>query len=281
MLDTQSLLTRSISGSIYVALIVISLLLPIAQPLFVLYAFFAVAGVIEFNLLTRVNRIRIFRTTLDCFAAVWLLFAMWKYAAGVFGMSIFVPYFAYLIYVFGRSIFDESPHLLRDAGNSLLSQIIVVLPLALGIKLSFARSGVFDGRLLLFVYVLIWINDTGAYLVGSTLGRHKLLPKVSPKKSVEGLLGGMLLSLVASLVVCYLMHRELDGVGYLLAGLFGVLVSVSATIGDLLESVLKRNAGVKDSGRLIPGHGGVLDRIDSLLFVLPVVTLVALVFELH
>ena len=119
--------------------------------------------------------------------------------------------------------------------------------------------------------MLTWVTDTGAYFVGRSVGRHKLIPSVSPGKSVEGALGGLVLAIVAA----WLYERTvLVPVAHLAfvpgaALLFGAVVSAAAQVGDLAESLIKREAGVKDSSHVIPGHGGVLDRLDSLLFVLP------------
>jgi phosphatidate cytidylyltransferase len=131
-----------------------------------------------------------------------------------------------------------------------------------------------SGGLLLLLPVLVtWASDIGAYAVGRTIGRHKLIPSVSPGKTIEGSIGGLLASmLVAAVYTKFALHpvAHLDfaiaPIGVLV---FGALVSVAAQLGDLAESLLKREGGVKDSSHLIPGHGGVLDRIDSLLFVLP------------
>ena len=130
------------------------------------------------------------------------------------------------------------------------------------------------GLLLLIPLLATWASDTGAYAVGRMIGRHKLIPSVSPGKTIEGAIGGLL----ASILVVWALTR-----GFLRPGahldfranplgviLFGALVSVAAQVGDIAESLLKRDAGVKDSSTLIPGHGGVLDRVDSLLFVLPI-----------
>ncbi len=120
--------------------------------------------------------------------------------------------------------------------------------------------------------LLTWASDIGAYFVGRAIGGRKLIPKVSPGKTVAGAVGG----LVATVLVAWLLARmvlpSLAQLSLTHAGaiLFGVVVSVAAQVGDLAESLLKREAGVKDSSRIIPGHGGVLDRFDSLLFVLPV-----------
>jgi phosphatidate cytidylyltransferase len=130
------------------------------------------------------------------------------------------------------------------------------------------------GLLLLLPVLATWASDTGAYAVGRTIGRHKLIPSVSPGKTIEGTIGG----LAASVLVTWLWTNGLlrpaahlgfrwQAIGMIL---FGVLVSVAAQVGDIAESLLKRDAGVKDSSTLIPGHGGVLDRVDSLLFVFPI-----------
>ena len=128
------------------------------------------------------------------------------------------------------------------------------------------------GLLLLLPILLTWASDIGAYFVGRALGRRKLIPSVSPGKTVAGAVGGVLASvLVAWLYVAFVL-RPIGQLGLSPLGivLFGVVVSVAAQVGDLFESLLKREANVKDSSRLLPGHGGILDRFDSLLFVLPV-----------
>jgi phosphatidate cytidylyltransferase len=124
---------------------------------------------------------------------------------------------------------------------------------------------------LLYVFGLVWVADSGAYFAGRALGRHPLAPNVSPKKTLEGLAGGLLLTVVLAVSVAYQQH--LAGwhcLGFLLLSMFTVVASV---LGDLVESMFKRQAGVKDSGTLLPGHGGVLDRIDSLLSATPIFAL--------
>jgi phosphatidate cytidylyltransferase len=133
--------------------------------------------------------------------------------------------------------------------------------------------GPLAGTALLFLpLILTWAQDTGAYAVGRTLGRRKLIPSVSPGKTVEGAVGGILVTVL----VCWAYVRwvlvPVAQLGLRPADilLFAIVISVAAQVGDLAESLIKREAGVKDSSRIIPGHGGVLDRFDSLLFVLPV-----------
>jgi phosphatidate cytidylyltransferase len=130
------------------------------------------------------------------------------------------------------------------------------------------------GLLLLLPVLVTWASDIGAYAAGRTMGRHKLIPSVSPGKTIEGSIGGLLASmLVAAVYTRWVLHPmshldfRLPPVGIIV---FGALVSIAAQVGDLAESLLKREGGVKDSSHLIPGHGGILDRFDSLLFVMPV-----------
>ncbi len=144
-------------------------------------------------------------------------------------------------------------------------------------SISLGRStfGLASGGLLLLLPVLAtWASDTGAYAVGRTIGRHKLLPSVSPGKTIEGSVGGLLGSVLVTWLLTRWLLRPAAHLDFRWAPvgviLFGAVVSAVGQVGDLAKSLLKRDAGVKDSSTLIPGHGGVLDRVDSLLFVLPV-----------
>lgn len=114
-------------------------------------------------------------------------------------------------------------------------------------------------------FLVVWITDTMAYFVGRQFGRAKILPHISPQKTWAGTVGGTVSAVMGAIGLGYLVH-----IGHWQAGLFGLLVSVTAQLGDFLESQLKRYTGVKDSGGLLPGHGGILDRFDSILFALPV-----------
>ena len=276
--------TRLISGTIYVALIVLVLLLSMVWGLWVLLSVFAVAGIIEFNRLTGVNRPYIFRIVLDCAAAVWLLYATAQYGMAIsHGLGIFLPYLLYLLYVVCRSTFLPHQAMLPSLGNSLIGQLYIAVPLALTIRLTlevdpFSSMTQFNGLLLLAIFIFIWVNDTGAYLVGSRWGKRRLAPNISPKKSVEGSIGGLLLVLLSAVVLRLLLFPELSWLRILL---IAAVVAIFGTIGDLFESSLKRRAGVKDSGKLIPGHGGILDRIDSLLLAVPAVYLLLAFLDLY
>lgn len=155
---------------------------------------------------------------------------------------------------------------------TLLGIIYAGTPFSLLHLLAF-HGGYYNYQIVLGIMLLLWANDTGAYLVGASIGKHKLLPKISPNKTWEGSLGGILLSMAVS----SLLARYFDVLGgWTWIGVGGI-VAVAGTTGDLVESMFKRSAGVKDAGRLIPGHGGVLDRFDSFLLAIPaVLTLIKL-----
>ncbi len=142
-------------------------------------------------------------------------------------------------------------------------------PQAMGAGLAPPLSG---PRLLAFPIAVTWVGDSAAYFVGSMLGRHKLIPPVSPGKTVEGGVAGLLGALLVGAILgwTFLSFHPSTVVSVLVGGAMGTLLGFAAQVGDLAESVNKREAGVKDSGRLLPGHGGILDRFDALMFTLPV-----------
>lgn len=169
---------------------------------------------------------------------------------------------------------DDMP--IRSVALSYASMLYIAFPLALlsGLERSLGAD---QGRWVVFaMFVMIWLNDTGAYLVGSALGRHKLFPSVSPAKSWEGWAGGAAFAVAAAFVLkfCFGSLYESVNIGVLVA--MAGIVAVFGTWGDLVESRIKRSLHVKDSGHIMPGHGGILDRIDSLLLVAPATVLLFL-----
>ena len=172
---------------------------------------------------------------------------------------------------------------LRGAGGKPLEVVGITLlgVLYTGGMMSFAFAlryhpyaiGAAAGSVLVALpFILTWVTDIGGYTFGRMIGGKKLMPSISPGKTIAGALGGLIAAVIAAVLYERFALRPASQLGMLLQGtiLFAVLVSVAGQIGDLVESMLKREAGVKDSSHLIPGHGGMLDRIDSLLFTLPV-----------
>ncbi|AII51845.1 phosphatidate cytidylyltransferase [Hymenobacter sp. APR13] len=161
-----------------------------------------------------------------------------------------------------------------NVGVALLGLLYVSLPMSLLNVVAFTETG-YDYRRVLALLFLVWSSDTGAYAAGKTFGKHKLAPKISPGKTWEGAIGGFLLTLAMGWALGYLLP-ELSLTYRLVVA---TAVAIFGPLGDLAESMLKRSVGVKDSGRIMPGHGGLLDRFDAFLFILPVLALLQLLFH--
>jgi CDP-diglyceride synthetase len=159
--------------------------------------------------------------------------------------------------------------LMESAGNLLVLPYLV-LPFTVISEFqknsSLNNQGLAGTLEMVMVFSIIWLSDSAAYLVGRKIGKHKITPRISPNKSLEGFVAGLVVPAVATPWIGYLIGHRYPW--YLLA-LVGLIVAVSSIVGDLFESTLKRGAGIKDTSNLIPGHGGILDRVDSLLLAFP------------
>ena len=218
-------------------------------------------------------------------AGVYLFFAMTYYCsdlyAGVAKSVVFIPYLVTVVYLLISELYLRQDDPVQDWAYTMLSQMYIALPLSLLNVLAFTANGtdmvVFNTLLPLSVFVFLWVNDTGAYCVGSLLGRHKLFPRISPAKSWEGSIGGAVFVLaVAWLIGSYdnmlildaeTSHSPMLSIPEWLG--LGLVVVIFGTWGDLVESLFKRTLGIKDSGNILPGHGGMLDRFDSSLLAIP------------
>lgn len=264
---------RTLSAIVYAGLVLTSILLQPqcfgTHPLLfgVLFLIVSTLAVREFHVLVGSDiRLQSFAmiTNALLFTTLYFLF----YGDGIWS-ALLVAYVAIMLLALITQLFRENGNPIAAWGNLCASQIMVALPFAL-------MNGVMmhNRYLLLALFFLLWVNDSGAYIVGSLTaklpkGNHKMFPRVSPAKSWEGLIGGVVFSLLAG----YVFYRvgwtaELGLANSLWFAAFG---SVFGTLGDLMESLLKRTLGVKDSGKFMPGHGGVLDRFDSLMLATPVV----------
>ena len=154
-----------------------------------------------------------------------------------------------------------------NIGITILGVIYVALPLSLLTFLAFDTNNQYNYNLILSLFILVWLSDIGGYFAGINFGQHKLLERISPKKTWEGVAGGLVLCIIGS----YILSQFFQIMNIYMWLLFGALVCVSSVIGDLIESMLKRSANIKDSGNILPGHGGILDRFDSVLFAIPIV----------
>ncbi|MBO4906259.1 MAG: phosphatidate cytidylyltransferase [Bacteroidaceae bacterium] len=199
-------------------------------------------------------------------ASCCLFLGSWGYANGLAQTpAAFAPWLLSLIYLFVEELYLQEDSPLNNWAYTMMAQLYIALPFSL---LCFLESSYQSaGMLSLSIFIFLWCNDTGAYLSGSLLGRHKLFPRVSPGKSWEGSIGGGLLCVGVSQLVA---HYVTVLPPLVWAG-FALVVVVFGTWGDLVESLLKRSLGIKDSGNILPGHGGMLDRFDSSLLAIPAV----------
>lgn len=267
----KNIIIRSLSGAVYVALIVCSILLGGAWAFPAVCSLFTVLGMMEFLRMSKgADGMGLWTNVVDLFIGLFLPVSAALYSAlGGQACVIVLMLCAFAVAVrMVMQLYTHNANPVRDIACSIMSVVYVALPLALAVMLYHGgRSD--NAAIMLLIFVMIWLNDTGAFLVGSAIGKHRLFPRLSPKKSWEGFWGGMLFCIAAGVAAYYLLPDYFGNSGLISLALLGLIVCVASTWGDLFESMIKRAVGVKDSGNIMPGHGGMLDRIDSLLFVVP------------
>ena len=276
----KNFITRTITGILFVAIMVTGICLR-GDAMILLFALITGLTLWEFTGLvnehvadTTVNR---FITTA---AGVYLFLAFAGYCTGIVPPSAFIPYLLTLIYLFISELYLKQKNPIQDWAYTMLSQLYIALPFSMINVLSFQADPLsgqiaYHWLLPMSVFIFLWANDTGAYCAGSLFGRHKLFPRVSPGKTWEGSIGGAVIVLIIAAVISYFagsdaslstLNSQLSTLKWL--GL-GLVVVFFGTWGDLVESLFKRTLGIKDSGNILPGHGGMLDRFDSSLMAIP------------
>ena len=210
---------------------------------------------------------------------IYLFSATFLYAGGFASAVVYAPYLAFLIGGLVAGLYHKGGNPITRWAVGLFAQAYAAGTFSLLNLIVFAPavdggSRTFHSHYALLIFVLIWLNDTGAYLVGSTIGRHRLFPRISPGKSWEGFLGGLVIVCGAALLLANF-FPELTW--YHRVALATVIVGFG-TWGDLVESLIKRTCGAKDSGTILPGHGGILDRFDSVMLATPAALLYLEVF---
>lgn len=269
----NNFIVRTMSAIVYAGLVISSIFVqPVCfggHPLLfgVLFMVLSVLAVREFHSLVgssvKLQAYAMMGSAL-LFATLYFLFfgdMVWR--------GLLVGYIAIMAFALIVQLFDEKQNAIHTWGNLCAGQIMVALPFAM-------MTGVMmHSKWLMFaIFILLWVNDSAAYIVGSLMakrkgGNHKMFPRVSPAKSWEGLIGGFIVDLIAGYVF-YRIGWTAD-MGLVNSLLLALAAGVFGTLGDLMESLFKRTIGVKDSGKFMPGHGGVLDRFDSLMLAVPII----------
>lgn len=253
--------TRLLSGVVYVILLLWATLFS-AYSFAVLFGIFLLIAVYEFcKLVALPSIVPMIVASVSYFCAIY--FGLTKF------IEIALLFAAILVAI-------KCLNLLFSTNTNSISLVnkytyligYIIIPFIIITKIPLGKHG-YNPKILISIFILIWTNDTFAYIVGKSIGKHKLLEKISPKKTIEGFLGGMVFAVLAGILISKYYTQALVSIWIVIA----ILVSIFGTLGDLIESKFKRMAGVKDSGKIMPGHGGVLDRLDSLIFVAPFIFL--------
>jgi len=283
-------LKRAISGAVYIILLLASILYS-TESFFILFGAFLLISVYEFCNLVQINKVfpilfgtvlytavtlvshynkittdtinQLFKTDLEILINIQQL----DIVLLVIALVVSIKCILFLFYDNIQKISTSSKYLY------LLGYII--LPFVFITKISFGIND-YNPKIIIGLFILIWTNDTFAYIVGKSIGRTKLFEKISPKKTVEGFLGGIIFAVLAGYLISkyYIKaNPQFSERSILIWTSIAVIVGIVGTIGDLIESKFKRIAGVKDSGSIMPGHGGILDRLDSVIFVAPIIFL--------
>ncbi len=261
---------RSISGLLFAVVLLGSILLgPWSFAL--LFGLFSIFILREFYRLSKIAGIAPQNNLGIIIGGVIFIFTF-LHVKGVVTVNLFGLCLSSLFIVPAYELFRAKKNPLENISVTVFGILYVIYPLSLlnfFVYPDIPLNNRYDPTLLIFLFILIWAYDSGAYLFGVTFGKHRLFERISPKKSWEGFFGGWFLSLVFALLLHHFFPRFEMGLMLIIA----TIITVSGTLGDLVESMLKRSLGLKDSGKFLPGHGGLLDRFDSILFATPFVYL--------
>jgi len=277
-LNVKDLVTRAGAGIVYILII----LLGVLGGRFSFLAVFAAilgTGLFEFYRMVEKDTSHAISKIFNIILGELIFISVFLYLENISAYALPVMILVYLLILIASAVFIRRHDILHGIIYSVFGQMYITMPLSLLMLLSYfyqnnlAAEG-YHWIPILALFVFIWVNDTAAYFIGSLTGKHKLIEHISPKKSVEGVIAGIFITLLVSLVFAGL-YPEFSWSLWL--G-FAAVVSLFGTLGDLFESLIKRTCAVKDTGSLIPGHGGILDRIDSLLVAVPAVYLYLIVF---
>ncbi|MBS7253226.1 phosphatidate cytidylyltransferase [Flavobacterium branchiicola] len=283
-------LKRTISGAVYIALLLTSILFS-TESFIILFGIFLIITIYEYSNLVNLNKIFsiLFGTLL--YSSI-VLVSHYQKQTILFINNLFktdinseiniqqldVVLLAITLVVSIKCIlflFYDSVQKVSISSKYLYLLGYITLPFVFIVKISFGTND-YNPKIILGLFILIWTNDTFAYLVGKSMGKHKLFERVSPKKTIEGFLGGVVFAAFAGFLISKLYIQpkpDFSSKSILIWTIIALIVSVFGTIGDLIESKFKRISGVKDSGSIMPGHGGILDRLDSVIFVAPIIFL--------
>ncbi len=257
---------RTLTGAIFI-IVVLGAVLMGGYTFAALFFIVNILGLAEFYSLLEKNGIRVQKFS-GVFLGSFLLAIVFLHLAGSLPADFLLLLPAVLLFVFANELFLNRPNPFSSIAYTLLGIIYISLSLSLFIAIPFVHSaGGYGSSVVIGYFVILWTSDTAAYLVGSRFGKNRLFERISPKKSWEGVIGGLICGLIAAYILAQY-YRQFSLLQWLI---IAIVIIVTGIIGDLVESMFKRNMQVKDTGHILPGHGGILDRFDALLFSAPFV----------
>lgn len=266
----NNFIQRAVTGVLFV-IVLVGCILYSPLSFGILFTIISVLSVHEFaQLVSKSSEVSI-NKTITALGGAYLFLALMSFCTQQsVGARVFLPYLGLLLYMMITELYLKKKNPTGNWAYSMLSQLYVALPFALLNVLAFQNSSetgsvTYNPILPLSIFVFIWLSDTGAYCAGSLIGKHRLFERISPKKSWEGSIGGGIFSIASSLGFAHFFPFM---PGWQWVGL-AIVVVIFGTWGDLTESLMKRQLGIKDSGNILPGHGGMLDRFDSALMAIP------------
>lgn len=266
----NNFIQRAVTGVLFV-IVLVGCILYSPLSFGILFTIISALSVHEFaQLVSKSSEVSI-NKTITALGGAYLFLALMSFCTQQsVGARVFLPYLGLLLYMMITELYLKKKNPTGNWAYSMLSQLYVALPFALLNVLAFQNSSetgsvTYNPILPLSIFVFIWLSDTGAYCVGSLIGKNRLFERISPKKSWEGSIGGGIFSIASSLGFAHFFPfmSEWQWVG------LAIVVVIFGTWGDLTESLMKRQLGIKDSGNILPGHGGMLDRFDSALMAIP------------
>jgi phosphatidate cytidylyltransferase len=252
-----------LTGIVYIAVIVVAICV---HPFLFAGVFSLIVGLLihEFYTILKYEEPQWIRI-LGISGGMYLFIATCLYAGNYAGYAIYLPYLVILLVILISGLYTHHTNPVNQWGIALFAQGYCAGTISLLCFIPYMISPDYNPLPVLMIFIFIWLNDTGAYLIGSWKGKHRLSRRISPLKSWEGFFGGLFIVVVLS--VCFAcFYDDLTWYQWLI---FAFITVISATWGDLIESLIKRTYGVKDSGKILPGHGGMLDRFDSAILASP------------
>ena len=264
----KNLIIRALTGIIFVVVLISAICI---HPIFFLILFCIITGLTlwEFGGLVKHYENANLQRTVNMLGGVYLFIATFVHANGLTDGKIFLPYLLFIMLTMIAELYYKAPNPINNWAFTLFAQIYCAGSFSM-LNFIGAEPGTpgvmsYTPLFIMAIFIFVWLDDTGAYLVGSLIGKHKLFERISPKKSWEGFFGGLILALASSQAFAWF-APAINRMNWL--GLAATVV-LFGTWGDLIESLLKRTLGVKDSGNVLPGHGGMLDRFDSVMLAVP------------